>query len=124
MAHCPQASHHSDGKFTGIVALLCIRPAKSRRGRLSVSYGPDYIRSAQSGAHVPPLSPAQLEAMAVLDQMNSDPRFSVTMDLRPGDMQFLNNHITLHSRTAYEEHPEPERRRDLIRLWLDASRQQ
>jgi alpha-ketoglutarate-dependent taurine dioxygenase len=51
--------------------------------------------------------------------MNSDPRFSVTMDLRPGDMQFLNNHVVLHSRTAYEDHPEPQRRRDLIRLWLD-----
>ena len=93
--------------------------ARDDRGRLSVSYGPDYIRSAQRGAHVPPLSPAQLEAMAVLDQMNADPRFSVTMDLRPGDMQFLNNHVILHNRTAYEDHPEPERRRDLIRLWLD-----
>lgn len=92
--------------------------ARDDRGRLTVSYGPDYIRSAQRGAHVPPLSPAQLEAMKVLDQLNSDPRFSVTMDLRPGDMQFLNNHVTLHSRTAYEDHPEPERRRDLIRLWL------
>ena len=57
--------------------------------------------------------------MAVLDRLNSDPRFSVAMDLRPGDMQFLNNHIILHSRTAYQDHPEPERRRDLIRLWLD-----
>jgi hypothetical protein len=94
--------------------------ARDRRGRLSVSYGPDYISSAQRGAHVPPLSPAQRAAMAVLDQLNSDPRFSVTMDLRPGDMQFLNNHIILHSRTEYEDHPEPERRRDLIRLWLDA----
>jgi alpha-ketoglutarate-dependent taurine dioxygenase len=46
---------------------------------------------------------------------------SVGMDLRPGDMQFLNNHTILHSRTAYEDYPEPEpeRRRDLIRLWLD-----
>jgi hypothetical protein len=94
--------------------------ARDRRGRLSVSYGPDYISSAQRGAHVPPLSRAQRAAMAVLDQLNSDPRFSVTMDLRPGDMQFLNNHIILHSRTEYEDHPEPERRRDLIRLWLDA----
>ncbi len=93
--------------------------ARDGRGRLSVSYGPDYIRAAQRGAHVPPLSAAQLEAMAVLDQLNSDPRFSVTMDLRPGDMQFLNNRIILHSRTAYEDYPEPERRRDLIRLWLD-----
>jgi hypothetical protein len=93
--------------------------ARDDRGRLSVSYGPDRIRSAQRGAHVPPLSPAQLEAMAVLDQLNADPRFSATMDLRPGDMQFLNNHIILHSRTAYEDYPEPERRRLLIRLWLD-----
>jgi hypothetical protein len=101
---------------------FCQSPVYARddRGRLSVSYGPDYIRSAQRGAHVPPLSPAQLEAMAVLDQLNSDPRFSVTMDLQPGDMQFLSNHIILHSRTAYEDHPEPERRRDLIRLWLRA----
>jgi hypothetical protein len=60
--------------------------------------------------------------MAVLDQLNSDPRFSVTMDLQPGDMQFLNNNIVLHSRTAYEDHPEPECRRDLISLWLAGRR--
>jgi hypothetical protein len=95
--------------------------ARDDHGRLSVSYGPDYIRSAQRGAHVPSLSSAQLEAMAVLDQLNSDPRFSVTMDLRPGDMQFLNNHVILHGRTAYEDYPEPERRRDLIRLWLNGT---
>jgi len=34
--------------------------------------------------------------------------------------EVLNNHVILHSRTAYEDYPEPERRRDLIRLWLDA----
>jgi Taurine catabolism dioxygenase TauD, TfdA family len=100
---------------------FCQSPVYARddRGRLSVSYGPDYIRSAQRGAHVPPLSPAQLEAMAALDQLNSDPRFSVSMDLRPGDMQFLNNHVILHRRSAYEDYPEPGRRRDLIRLWLN-----
>lgn len=90
-------------------------------GRLSVNYGPDYMRSAQRGAHVPPFTPAQLEAMEVLDRLNNDPRFVLAMDLRPGDMQFLNNDAVLHSRTAYEDHPEPERRRDLIRLWLAAT---
>jgi hypothetical protein len=94
--------------------------ARDDRGRLTVSYGPDHIRSAQRGPQVPPLSPAQLEAMAVLDQLNNDRRFPVTMELRPGDMQFLNNHVILHGRTSYEDHPEPERRRDLTRLWLDA----
>jgi hypothetical protein len=88
-------------------------------GRLSTRYGPDYMRSAQRGAHVPPLGAEQLEALETLDQLNHDPRFLLAMDLRPGDLQFLNNHVILHSRTAYEDHPEPERRRHLIRLWLD-----
>ena len=38
-----------------------------------------------------------------------------------GPDQFLNNHVTLRSRTAYEDYPEPERRRDLIRLWLNVN---
>lgn len=60
--------------------------------------------------------------MEAIDGLNNDPRFVLTMDLRAGDMQFLNNFVTMHSRTAYEDHPEPHRRRDLIRLWLDARR--
>jgi hypothetical protein len=42
------------------------------------------------------------------------------MNLRPGELQFLNNHVILHSRTAYQDHPDQERRRHLIREWLDA----
>lgn len=86
-------------------------------GRVSISYGPDYMRSAQRGACVPPFTPAQREAMDLLDRLTHDPRFVLTMDLREGDMQFLNNHVVLHSRTAYQDHPGP-RRRHLIRLWL------
>ncbi|MFB7308245.1 TauD/TfdA family dioxygenase [Streptomyces sp. NPDC056192] len=88
-------------------------------GALSTSYGPDYMRSALRSAHVPPFTPAQLEAMELLDHLNNDRRFMLAMDLRAGDMQFLNNHVTLHSRTEYVDHPEPERRRDLVRLWLN-----
>ncbi|MFG1709630.1 TauD/TfdA family dioxygenase [Nonomuraea sp. M3C6] len=93
---------------------LCTR----RHGRVSISYGPDYLRSAQRGAHVPPFTPAQEELMDLLDRLTNDPRFALTMDLREGDMQFLNNHVVLHSRTAYDDHPEPDRRRHLLRLWL------
>ncbi|MCX4472264.1 TauD/TfdA family dioxygenase [Micromonospora sp. NBC_01655] len=99
------------------------RPVYARvGGRLTAHYGPDYIRSAQRGAHVPPLTPAQREAMDVLDWLHEDPRFVLGMDLRVGDMQFLANDVVVHARTAYEDHPEPERRRDLIRLWLDTGR--
>jgi hypothetical protein len=33
-------------------------------------------------------------------------------------MQILNNHVTLHSRTEFEDFDEPERKRCLFRLWL------
>jgi hypothetical protein len=88
-------------------------------GRLSTRYGPDYMLSAQRGAHVPPLTAQQQAALEALDQLHHDPRFRLTMDLRPGEMQFLNNHVIVHGRTAYEDHPEPARRRSLLRLWLD-----
>jgi hypothetical protein len=89
-------------------------------GRMVAAYGPDYMLSALRGAHVPPLSARQVAAMDAMDRLNNDPRLVLSMDLRPGDMQFLNNHVVMHSRTEYEDHPEPERRRDLVRLWLDA----
>ena len=40
------------------------------------------------------------------------------MEFAPGDIQLLNNHYIMHSRTGYEDYPEPERRRHLMRLWL------
>ena len=36
----------------------------------------------------------------------------------PGDIQFLHNHTILHARSAYEDWPEVERKRHLLRLWL------
>ncbi len=90
-------------------------------GRLRASYGPDYIVSAQRIPGVPPLRPDQVAAMAELDRLHEAPRFALTMDLRPGDMQFLNNHVVLHGRTQYEDFADPLLRRDLIRVWLNGA---
>ena len=41
------------------------------------------------------------------------------MTFQPGDIQFLAQpHTILHSRTGYEDWPEVERKRHLLRLWL------
>ena len=40
------------------------------------------------------------------------------MEFRPGDIQLVHNHTVLHDRTAFDDWPEPERRRHLLRLWL------
>ena len=40
------------------------------------------------------------------------------IEFKPGDIQLIQNHVILHDRTDYEDWPEPERKRHLLRLWL------
>ena len=40
------------------------------------------------------------------------------VSLLPEASQLVSNQFIFHSRTAYEDWPEPERRRHLLRLWL------
>ena len=89
-------------------------------GALTVIYARDFIEAAQRFDEVPRLSPAQIAAMDLLDELAEDPALHLDMDFEPGDIQFLHNHQILHARTAYEDHPEPARRRHLLRLWLSA----
>ena len=81
-----------------------------------------YIRDAQQHADAPRLTPTQLEAMELLAALANDPSFHVEMDFQPGDVQFLNNGRILHARESYDDHPDPDRRRHLLRLWLAAHR--
>ncbi len=91
-------------------------------GYFAARYTRTHIRSAELEAEtnpkIPALSPDQKAALAYIDEIAARPEFHLTMMFEPGDMQFLNNHLTLHTRTAFEDFPEPERRRHLLRLWL------
>lgn len=88
------------------------------RGRMFNRYNRTYIESAQRFAEVPRLTPLQVEALDLMDALCRDPAFHLNMQFEPGDMQFVCNYVVLHSRTDYEDHPEPERKRHLLRLWL------
>ena len=85
-------------------------------GYLTTHYQGRYIRTAQRFPELPRFTDAQEEALSMVTALADELRLS--MEFRPGDMQFLHNHVTLHSRTHYEDYPEPERRRHLLRLWL------
>lgn len=87
-------------------------------GHLTTIYARDFIEAAQRFAEVPRLSRRQIEALDMLDALAARDDVRLDMNLRPGDMQFLHNHQILHARTAYEDYPEPERKRHLLRLWL------
>jgi hypothetical protein len=87
-------------------------------GRLSAIYQRQYIDSAQRFESAPRLDGQQVEALDLLDALANDPALHFTMALEIGDMQFVHNHVLLHDRTAFEDWPEPARRRHLLRLWL------
>lgn len=65
-----------------------------------------------------PLTDAQRSALDTLDEVAARRELRAEFALQPGDMLFANNRWTLHNRTAFEDYAEPERRRHLVRLWL------
>lgn len=87
-------------------------------GKLFSSYVRSAINKAQAMPEVPRLTAAQNEALDHVDSLAADPALHLDMSFEPGDIQLLSNHFVFHSRTSYEDWPEVERRRHLLRLWL------
>ena len=87
-------------------------------GRLRTFFIPWYIRESQQHAAAPRLTRAQEEVISFIERTANDPTLYLDMQFEPGDMQFLKNAAILHKRTEYEDWPEAERKRHLLRLWL------
>lgn len=79
----------------------------ARDGKFTSHYSLTYIEIAQMVPGVPPLTPAQHEAIGLL--MSLAEELSFEMRLEPGDMQLVNNHV-IDERTGDV--------RLLYRLWL------
>lgn len=86
--------------------------ARNDAGRLFTRYGRKYT---DLPGH---LSDRQIAALDLFDAITREPGFVLNMDFRPGDVQFLNNYVIMHARTEYVDWPDPERRRELLRMWL------
>jgi len=89
--------------------------------RLFVRCIPPYIWASQRHPDAPRLSEAQTNALRTVEEMANDPGNHVLMELRPGDIQFIDNYHVLHGRTAYEDDRTHGRIRHLKRLWLETS---
>ncbi|MDP3379891.1 MAG: TauD/TfdA family dioxygenase [Brevundimonas sp.] len=86
-------------------------------GRLNILYKRGYIELAQQMDGVVPLTPVQRRALDALDAALNDPDHVHTFRMQPGDIQIASNHAVLHARTTFEEWPEPERKRHMLRIW-------
>lgn len=86
-------------------------------GKLSCRYLRQYL---ELGHEImgQPLSRVEIAALDLFDDVMHDPNIRLDMMLEPGDIQFANNYAVLHSRTGFEDDPDPARRRKMIRLWL------
>jgi hypothetical protein len=94
-------------------------PVFSRHeGHLIVCFVRRFIESAQRFAELPRLTQAQLDALDLVSELAASPEFSLDIAFDAGDIQLVNNLTTMHSRTAFEDYAEPERKRHLLRLWL------
>lgn len=86
-------------------------------GQLKVCYSSRVIKDGYRMAE----QTLDAETERFLDAMNAiltDPAFWLDLQFEPGQIQIINNGRIGHARTAFVDHPEPERKRHLIRLWF------
>jgi alpha-ketoglutarate-dependent taurine dioxygenase len=57
-------------------------------------------------------------ALAATLDIFEEPDLSIDFEFAPGEIQFVDNRTLGHSRTEFEDWPDPEHRRHLVRLWL------
>ncbi|WP_428490431.1 TauD/TfdA family dioxygenase [Rhodopila sp.] len=94
-------------------------PVYSRRdGHFAARYIRNHIRASQLRDDTPRLTEADHRALDIIQDLAETDEFRFDMVLERGDMQFVNNHVLVHSRTHFEDFEEPERKRHLLRLWL------
>lgn len=88
--------------------------------------GPDGVRMRYNRAYLEmghyrgnvPLAEHQRAALDAFDRILNDPVNHVEFMLGPGDVFFADNNMTMHNRRGFEDAPEVEKRRCLVRLWL------
>jgi len=65
------------------------------------------------------LTEAQIEAMKMFQALAAE--IALEVELESGDITYVNCHVTYHGRSGYEDWPEPNRKRHLLRLWLNTN---
>ncbi len=85
-------------------------------GKFTTQYSRTFVEAAQKLPEVPRMSQAQDEALDLHAEVCEELCF--TMDFQPGDLQLLNNHVTYHGRTHYEDGDGADQDRLLLRLWV------
>ncbi len=87
-------------------------------GRLSCRFNRRAIETAAEKMGEP-LTAMECDALAFIADLTVAPEVRLDFPLQPGDLQLLNNHMVLHARSNFTDWPERERKRLLLRLWVN-----
>jgi hypothetical protein len=107
-----------DTRGSGGISWIPMTPMRAAGAKLRTFFHSEYFRSAAASGAAPSLSRAQKETLDAVDAAAAESDLYLDMELEPGDVQMVNNHFLLHSRTAYVDFEEPSKKRHLLRLWL------
>ncbi len=87
--------------------------------QLSCDFNDKIIRSARVRMNEP-LTDLEEAALKCVMTLARRPDIQFRTHLQKGDIQLVNNYTVLHSRAAYTDHADPERKRRLMRFWVNS----
>jgi hypothetical protein len=86
-------------------------------GAVDTFYQSRTVRDTPS-TYGPPLTAAQFEALAVLDEVLGRPDTGHSVSMQAGDLLVIRNSRVMHGRSPYVDTPGPLSRR-MLRIWMD-----
>ena len=89
-----------------------------RGGNLTCVFNRDRIVIGMRKAGLA-LEGSELAAVDYLDALAKSDEFTLRFTLQAGDVLLLNNRRILHGRDEYDDWPEPNRKRLLLRIWMN-----
>jgi Taurine catabolism dioxygenase TauD, TfdA family len=87
-------------------------------GRISARYVRTYVEAGEAAAGRP-MGDLDRAVLDCFEEISQRPELMLEFTLRPGEMYFVNNYTILHARSAFDDFEEEDRRRHLLRLWLE-----
>ena len=88
-------------------------------GALSATVRTGRAMSAMRFPEVPRLTADEVSCFRYFESLPKRPGVAQGMQLQTGDVQFVSNFVTVHTRTAFVDDAEdPARQRHLLRLWI------
>lgn len=88
-------------------------------GMLSCRYNQKAILTAEELPNTEPLTELEKNAINCVATLAMDDNIRFDVSFEAGDLAFLNNNTVFHNRSNFTDHDEPEKKRLLLRQWIN-----